>query len=230
MGVKNPSHRQKFDSETMTRASLFSNLRRRESGDKNADNEIMNPINNVPSSYSPSVLSTALQGAGLTTNRTKNGVSGIGAPSDNGQLSPFAQLMRALEKVQQSDPTKYAQVTQQIASNLQSAAQTAQAEGNSTAANQLNQLATDFTNASKSGQLPNMQDLAQAIGGHHHHHHSHHASTDADSNSSTSSSATQTPSQLLAAFQANGRGNASLNPMTIVLNTLSNAGISTSNG
>jgi hypothetical protein len=187
----------------------------------------MNSINNVPSSYSPSVLSTALQGAGLTTKTTGNGVSDIGAPSDNGQLSPFAQLMSALQKVQQSDPIKYAQVTQQIASNLQSAAQT---KGNSTAANQLNQLATDFTNASKSGQLPNMQDLAQAIGGHHHHHHAHHASTDADSNSSTSSSATQTPSQLLAAFQANGSGNASLNPMTIVLNTLSNAGISTSNG
>ena len=72
--------------------------------------------------------------------------------------------MSTLQQLQQSDPTKYQQVTQQIATNLQSAAQTAQAEGNTTAANQLNQLATDFTNASQSGQLPNVQDLAQAIG------------------------------------------------------------------
>ena len=214
----------------MTRACLFNNLRHRESGDKNAHNESMNSINNVPGTYLASVLSTALQGGGQTTNTTGNDVKGIGAPSDNGQLSPFARLMSTLQQIQQSDPTKYAQVTQQIASNLQSAAETAQANGNSTAANQLNQLATDFTNASKSGQLPNMQDLARASGGHHHHHHAHHASTDPDSNASTSGSASQTPSQLLAAFQANGTGNASLNPMTIVLNTLSNAGISVSNG
>ncbi len=82
--------------------------------------------------------------------------------------------MNTLQQLQQSNPTNYQQVTQQIATNLQAAAQTAQSEGNTTAANQLNQLATDFTNASTSGQLPNIQDLAQAMGGHHHHHHHHH--------------------------------------------------------
>jgi hypothetical protein len=74
--------------------------------------------------------------------------------SDSTQLSPFAQLVSALQQLQQSDPTKYAQVTQQIATNLQSAAQTAQSQGNSTAANQLTQLASDFSNASQSGQIP----------------------------------------------------------------------------
>jgi hypothetical protein len=213
----------------VTRACLFNNLKWRKSGDKNADKRNMNTINNAPGSYLPSVLSTTLQGA-ITTNTTGNGVTGIDASPDNGQLSPFGQLMSTLQRIQQSDPTKYAQVTQQIASNLQSAAQTAQAEGNSTAANQLNQLATDFTNASKSGQLPNIQDLAHAIGGHHHHHHAHHASTDSDNNSATSGSASQTPSQLLPALQSNGAGNTSLNPMTIVLNTLSKAGFNASNG
>src|SRR5579864_7691526 len=105
----------------------------------------------------------------------------------------------------------YQQVTQQIATNLQNAAQTAQANGNSTAANQINQLAKDFTSASASGQLPNIQDLAQAIGGgHHHHHHAHAASAYPDSNSSANG-ATQTVPE-----------SDSLNPAMIILNTLSN--------
>jgi len=212
----------------MTRACVFNNLRRRESGDKNAGKENMNTINNVPGSYLPSVLSTALQ-ATMTTNTTGNSVTGVDASSDNGQLSPFGQLISTLQRIQQSDPTKYAQVTQQIAANLQSAAQTAQAEGNSTAANQLNQLATDFSNASKSGQLPNIQGLAQAMGGHHHHHHAHHASTDSDSNPATSS-ASQMQSQHVPPLQSNGTGKAVLNPMTIVIDTLSKAGFDASNG
>jgi hypothetical protein len=200
----------------------------------------MGSINNLSSSYLQSVLSNVLQSSGLTTNTTGNSqssaaVSSVAPQSDNGQLSPFAQLMSTLQQLQQSDPTKYQQVTQQIATNLQSAAQTAQADGNTSAANQLSQLATDFTNASQSGQLPNVQDLAKAIGGHHHHHHSHPASTDADSSSSasstsSSSSASQPLSQLLSAFQSNGTQNSSLNPMAIIMNTLSNAGITSSNG
>jgi len=199
----------------------------------------MGSINSLSSSYLQSLLSTALQDAGSATKTTGNTLSSAGAssvapPADNPQLSPLAQLMSTLQQLQQSDPAKYRQVTQQIATNLQGAAQTAQADGNSTAASQLNQLATDFTNASKSGQLPNIQDLAQAVGGHHHHH-GHHASVDSDSSSSTGSSASSTAgasqatSQLLSAFQANGSQNDSLNPTMIILNTLSSAGISTSN-
>jgi hypothetical protein len=193
--------------------------------------------NNLSSSYLQSVLSAALQGAGLTTNSAGNGVNGTSSVAlqiDSGQLSPFTQLMSTLQQLQQTDPTKYQQVTQQIATNLQNAAQSAQADGNSTAASQLNQLAKDFTDASKSGQLPNIQDLAKAIGGHHHHHHSHAASADADNDSSgssnSSSNASQTLSQLLSAFQTNGTQNEALNPMTIILNTLSNAGITAWNG
>jgi hypothetical protein len=197
--------------------------------------------NNLSSSYLLSILSAGLQVTGLTNNTAGNGVSGtssVAQQTDNGQLSPFTQLMSTLQQLQQADPTKYQQVTQQIATNLQSAAQTAQAGGNSTAANQLSQLAKDFTNASTSGQLPSIQDLAKAVGGHHHHHHSHAASADADGDSSGNSSssstsggstASQSLSQLLSAFQANGTQNESLNPTTIILDTLSNAGISVSN-
>jgi hypothetical protein len=195
-------------------------------------------INNLSSSYLQSIFSNVSQSTGLTTNTTGNSLSGIGTSSialqpDNQQLSPFAQMLSTLQQLQQTDPTKYKQVTQQIATNLQSAAQTAQADGNTVAANQLNQLATDFTNASTTGQLPNIQDLGQAMNGHshHHHHHAHSASADPDGSSSASSSSgstSQTLSQLLSTLQENGTQNNSLNPTTIILDTLSNAGISSS--
>jgi len=82
------------------------------------------PINNV-SNLLQSVLSTTLQSAGLTT---KTSSSSLQLPSDSSQLSPFVQLMNTLQQLQQADPTKYQQVTQQIATNLQAAAQTAQSE------------------------------------------------------------------------------------------------------
>jgi hypothetical protein len=174
----------------------------------------MSPIsslNNLSGSYLQSILNSS-----TANTQSSTSTASIAAQPENGRLSPFAQLMSTLQQLQQSNPAEYRQVTQQIATNLKSAAQTAQTDGNSTEATQLNQLATDFTSASQNGQLPNMQDLAQAIGGYHHHHHAHAASTDADS---------QTQSQLLAAFQANSTRNESLDPMAIITNALSNAGI-----
>ena len=206
----------------MHRACLFNFLSYPAGGGKNADKESMSPIsslNNLSSSY----LQSLLQSNSTTGNSSSStGTSSVSAQSENTQLSPFAQLMSTLQQLQQSNPTEYKQVTQQIATNLQTAAQTATADGNSTQASQLNELATDFTSASQSGQLPNMQDLAQAIGGGHHHHHAHGGSSAADSSSSSSS--TQL-SQLLAAFQANSAQSDSLDPMAIITNTLSSAGI-----
>jgi hypothetical protein len=189
-------------------------------------------INNLSSNYLQSVLNNAVQSSGLTSNT--NGITSTTAlQTDNRQLSPFAQLLSTLQQLQQSDPSKYQQVTQQIATNLQSAAQTAQADGNSVAATQLNQLATDFINASQSGQLPNIQDLAQAAQSGHHHHghghgHGHAASADSDS-SSTSGSTSQTLDQLFSTLQTNGTATDPLNPMAIIFKTLSGAGISSSN-
>jgi len=91
------------------------------------------------------------------------------------------------------------QVTQQIATDLQKAADKAQTEGNTTAANQLNRLAKDFTDASKSGDLPNLKDLAQAVKGHHRHHHSH----------------------TMFAVQANGADNDSVSAMSLIAKALS---------
>ncbi len=194
------------------------------------------PLNTLSSSYLQSIIGSALQGAGSTnqTNTTSSAVDSSSPvqSSDNSRLSPFAQLLNTLQQLQQTDPTKYQQVTGQIATNLQSAAQTAQSDGNTTSANQLNQLATDFTNASKSGQLPNVQDLAQAVGGHHHHHHSHATAANSDSSSTTADSSTspdQTLSQLLSAFQSSSTQNGAQDPMSIILSTLSSAGITGSN-
>lgn len=196
-----------------------------------------------PGSYLQSILGTALQGTGLTSNIGNNqnriASSSLQVQPDNSQLSPFAQLMSTLQQLQQSNPTQYQQVTQQIATNLQTAAQTATSEGNTTAASQLNQLATDFTNASQSGQLPSIQDLASAIGGggHHHHHHAHATSSDSDATSSSATGSTSAATtggasstnpldQILAAFQANSSQNDALNPMGIIMNTLNSSGIS----
>jgi hypothetical protein len=200
----------------------------------------MGSINNLSPSYLQSMLGAVLQGIGVTNSTTANGLNSIGTssgalPADNQQLSPFAQMMSLLQQLQQSDPTKYQQITQLIANNLQNAAQTAQTGGNSTAAAQLGKLAGDFNSASQSGQLPNIQDLAQAIGGHHHHHHAHAATADSPGDSSGNngssgpsigSSVSQTLSQFLSLFQSNSTQNDALNPATIIMNTLSTAGIS----
>jgi hypothetical protein len=111
-------------------------------------------INNYYSSKVASVLSGGLQRTGISPQKP------------GAQPSPFTQMLSALQQLQQSNPAGgYQQVTQQIAANLQTAAQTAQSNGNSAAAKQFTQLSKDFANASASGQLPNVQDLAQAVGG-----------------------------------------------------------------
>jgi hypothetical protein len=197
-------------------------------------------INLLSNSYLQSILGSALS-ASSTTGKTSHSPSGINASAvvqaDNSQLSPFAQLMSMLQQLQQSDPAKYQQVTQQIAANLKTAAQTATSEGNTAAASQLTQLSNDFTSASQSGQLPNVQDLAQAAGAHHHHHHHHSAPASSDSSNSTtgasstgasSTGASQMLSQLLADLQGSSSQSDALNPTSIIFNTLSSAGITAS--
>ena len=111
-------------------------------------------IAGLGTNYIQSLLGSSNSTSGTTNNSTN--VSSLSALTDNSQLSPFAQLMNTLQQLQQSNPTQYKQVTQDIATNLQKAATTAQSEGNTSLAAQLNQLSTDFTNASQSGQLPNV--------------------------------------------------------------------------
>jgi hypothetical protein len=214
----------------------FQRVEAAENGDERAHGRDMGSINQISSSYLQSIFGSALQATGLTGNNTADTQSTASlasiAPQDNSQLSPFADIMNTLQQLQQSNPSQFQQVTQQIAANLGSAAQTAQTNGNSAAASQLNQLSTDFSSASKNNQLPNVRDLAQALSGGHHHHHFH-AAAGSDSGSSSSangnsssSTASQTLSQFLSSLQPAGTQNDALNPMAIILNTLSTAGIS----
>jgi hypothetical protein len=191
------------------------------------------------SSYQSS--SSANNGIGSYGN-SFNAFAAYAQGSDSGQLSAFAQLVSTLQQVQQQDPTQYQQLTQQIALNLQGAAQTAQTDGNAPQANQLSQLASDFTNASGSGQLPNLQDLAQAVGG------PQTLSFNESITSSSFSSGNSTPAATTSnSNSANGPfaelkkllesfltsltqdQSQSLNPLSIIQNALSNAGINDSN-
>jgi hypothetical protein len=193
------------------------------------------PLANLAGGYLQSIIGPALRGAEATTT-SANAASGAAASQpDNGQLSPFAQLLNTLQQLQQSNPAQYQQVTQQISSNLQTASQSAQTGGNTTAAAQLSTLATDFQNASQSGQLPNVQDLAEAVGGGHHHHHAHAEAPPTDAQTAATGSASSASgsapslsqlSQILASFQNGGVSAAdATNPLSIILNTLSSAGI-----
>jgi len=212
---------------------------------------VVGTVSSLSSSYLQSILSTALQNTSSTSSNTGSSSSVdqlFSQSQDSSQLSPFAQLMSTLQQLQQSDPSKYQDVTSQIATNLQDAAKTATSDGHTSLANQLNTLATDFTNASQNGTLPNIQDLARAVEGGHHHMHGHHGGPppgpppDADSSSTTSSSSSSSSSttstagstaasatdllkQLLASFEAPQSQSSALNPMSIITNTLENAGI-----
>jgi len=202
----------------------------------------INSLSPLTNTYIQSLLSTQLSSAVSTANGSANGINAASllGQQDNNNLSPFAQVLTTLQQLQQSNPTEYQQVTQQIATNLQSAAQTATSDGNTQAAANLTQLSTDFQNASQSGQLPNVQDLAKAIGGGHHHGHHHHAAssttdTDGDATSSNSTgpssiatadnSTTGGLSQLLSSLLSTSNTTQSLNPTSIIRNTLQNAGI-----
>jgi len=190
-------------------------------------------LTTIASDYAQSLIS-GLAGNSSSNKTVANKVSSVPQTADINQLSPFAGLLSTLQQLQQSNSTQYSQITQQIATNLTTAANTATANGNTTAAATLNQLASDFTSASQTGQLPNVEDLAKAV--HHGHGHHCHASSgganpsDPSSAGSTSSSAGSATSdllsQLISSYQATTAGNSQLvDPMTIIDNTLASAGI-----
>lgn len=179
-------------------------------------------VGSSESSYLYQAISNALSSDGVSTTTTTPTSSSNSSPTDSSNLSPFAQLVGAFQQLQQSDPSTYTQLTQQIATNLQTESQTAQSQGNSSVAGELSQLANDFTTASQTGQLPNLQDLAQAVtggssasGAHGHHHHHHSESSSSDS-SSASDSGTSSSSTIFTG--------------AALLQTLTNAGIGVSSG
>jgi hypothetical protein len=186
----------------------------------------------VESLFAKPPLSGTSPASPASTNSASTNGTATGGTQDTNQLSPFAQVLSSLQQLQLSNPSQYQQVTQQISTNLQTAAQSATTSGDTSLANQLTQLSTDFSGASTSGQLPNVQDLAQAIGGGHHHHYHFHAGAStgnpASSTAGNSSTAAEGLSQLIQALNPSQTGsiaNNSLNPLSIIDTTLSNSGV-----
>jgi hypothetical protein len=155
----------------------------------------MSTIFTNPASTVVQPLFHAIQSA-LSSNQSGKSLNGVSSASpltpDSSRLSPLVQLLSTLQQLQQSDATRYSQVILQISANLQTATQTAQSEGNTAAATQFNQLSTDFNTASRTGQIPSIQDLASAVGGHRHHH-GHHVKAAGSNAASSTAASPQTP-------------------------------------
>ncbi len=166
------------------------------------------PVIHLAGGYIQSLFASAVSGSSSGNTASSTPVA-AGNNQDTNQLSPFAQVLSSLQQLEQSNLPQYQQVTQQIASHLQTASQSATAAGSTSLASQLTQLSSDFNNASTSGQLPDIQDLAQALGGggrlHHHH-------PGGPANASSPSGSGSSP-------------DTSLNAQSIIDNTLSSAGI-----
>jgi hypothetical protein len=97
------------------------------------------------------------------------GASAPGSTSSSAIISGPGQLLSNLQELQTQDPTKFQQVTSQIAGQLQTAAQQTQGPQSTFLSN----LATKFENVANGGSLSQLQS------GHHHHH--HHQTQQADS-------------------------------------------------
>jgi hypothetical protein len=101
---------------------------------------------------------------------TKADQASLSLPQDSSSdISPVARFLSQLQQIQQQDPAKFQQITSKIAGRLRDAATAAQKQGNSSQADQLNQLADQFQQAADTGQVPTAQALQQAgLSGHHH--------------------------------------------------------------
>jgi hypothetical protein len=215
--------RQELDAFPSPDLLFFNSLGRFSSGSQNALKVVMN-LNAITINNSlESILDSVFQNYSSTNSSTGNAAGSTGSSSqtnsDNGHLSPFAQLISFLQQLQQSNPAEYQSVTQQIATNLQSAAQTDQEDGNTAGATQLNQLSADFTDASTTGQLPNLQDLAQALG----------SNTDSPKITISLSQLEQLLASLQPSSTQNETSAQSQDPISIILNTLSGAGYNINN-
>jgi len=183
------------------------------------------PLIGLASNYVQSLITGPLTAAASGSTSSASSAGSTGAPNDSQRLSPFAQVLGGLQQLQQSNPAQYQQVTKQISANLQTAAQTATAQGNTALASSLTQLSKDFDTASGSGQLPNIQDLAKAVGGHGHHGgHHRRAAQDNDGDSSGSAAGVSQLFQSLGTQSASASGS-SLDPLAIIAGTLSGAGV-----
>ena len=142
-------------------------------------------------------------GSAISPTTNTSGSSSVASSSrDGSSLSSAAKLFSTLQNLSQSNPAEFKKISSQLASQLQQAAKDAKDPGQADA---LNQLATNFQNAAKSGNFSDLFSQSGSvastshIGGHHHHYHVG-ADSDDNSSSSSSSSASQSTSDPLSAI------------------------------
>ncbi|MEO8904818.1 MAG: hypothetical protein ABI488_20535 [Polyangiaceae bacterium] len=129
-------------------------------------------INGIGSTSTLSAL-TALNN-NSNTDSTAAAQGAASTPAASTTVSKPGELMAKLSQLQQQDPAKFKQVTEQISDDLKTAASTASGPQ----AQFLSKLSDDFAQASNSGNLDSMKPPS---GGEHngavHHHHGggHHA-------------------------------------------------------
>lgn len=110
---------------------------------------------------------TALNNASArTSGNTTNTTSGQSA--DQADMSPIARLSSLLQQVQQNRSGRFTSITAQIADKLRTAAGKADANGNTNAAGELNQLADQFQTASDTGKPPAIWQLRHPLAALHH--------------------------------------------------------------
>ena len=125
----------------------------------------------------PISLVSSLWQTASSSNSSTSAVSAT-APAkttDNTSISGQAQLFAKLQHLSQTNPAQFQSVTNLIAQQLQAAASKLT---DSAQANQLKQMASNFLNASKSGNFSdlfsnannNSTQIQPAQSGHHHHH------------------------------------------------------------
>jgi len=146
------------------------------------------------------------------TNSTDS--SSLAIPQDGApQISGAAQFLNSLQQLSTSNPTEFKQITSQLSQNLTAAATQAQSAGDTTQSTELTNLASQFSTASQTGQLPSSLTSSQNgqssstgqspithHGRHHHHAGSAYGTSQSDSSdilstlgsSSTTSSSTGT--------------------------------------
>jgi hypothetical protein len=110
-------------------------------------------------------------------------------------LSDAAKFFSKLQNLSQTDPAKFKQLTGEISSELQTAAQSA--TGNQ--AKFLTDLANQFKTASQTGDASSLEPPTGSVG-HHRHHASYQSSSDA-SNSTSSTSSGNSSDVLQSIFQ-----------------------------
>ncbi|MEO7035016.1 MAG: hypothetical protein ABI548_13995 [Polyangiaceae bacterium] len=123
-------------------------------------------INGIGSTSTLSAL-TALNNTSNTDN-TGAAEGAASTPASSTTVSKPGELMAKLSQLQQQDPAKFKQVTEQISDDLKTAASTASGPQ----AQFLSKLSDDFAQASSTGNLDSLKPPGggEHSGGVHHHH------------------------------------------------------------